>query len=182
MKLVKIFVEKRTLQEEITMKNKLKKALCLGLVLTMFSTTSVMAATYGYSFGLMPENVQNTAYKAKTGSTAYASVHVTEMNYPSASIKYRTHVADKGFTAEYTEQRGLGTCTVIYNKTVKKLPIPMTSSFGGAVEKYKNLIVFAINGRNDVGFYTHNPATGETSSDAVVKVDGAPAYFHWFEN
>lgn len=27
----------------------------------------------------------------------------------------------------------------------------MTSSFGG-VEKYKNLIVFAINGRNDVGF------------------------------
>ena len=25
-------------------------------------------------------------------------------------------------------------------------------------------------------------ATGETSSDAVVKVDGAPAYFHWFEN
>ena len=54
------------------MKNKLKKALCLGLVLTMFSTTSVMAATYGYSFGLMPENVQNTAYKAKTGSTAYA--------------------------------------------------------------------------------------------------------------
>ena len=96
MKLVKIFVEKRTLQEEITMKNKLKKALCLGLVLTMFSTTSVMAATYGYSFGLMPENVQNTAYKAKTGSTAYASVHVTEMNYPSASIKYRTHVADKG--------------------------------------------------------------------------------------
>ena len=53
MKLVKIFVEKRTLQEEITMKNKLKKALCLGLVLTMFSTTSVMAATYGYSFGLM---------------------------------------------------------------------------------------------------------------------------------
>jgi hypothetical protein len=70
----------------------------------------------------------------------------------------------------------------IYNKTVKKLPIPMTSSFGGAVEKYKNLIVFAINGRNDVGFYTHNPATGETSSDAVVKVDGAPAYFHWFEN
>ena len=93
------------------MKNKLKKALCLGLVLTMFSTTSVMAATYGYSFGLMPENVQNTAY---------ASVHVTEMNYPSASIKYRTHVADKGFTAEYTEQRGLGTCTVIYNKTVKK--------------------------------------------------------------
>lgn len=102
------------------MKNKLKKALCLGLVLTMFSTTSVMAATYGYSFGLMPENVQNTAYKAKTGSTAYASVHVTKMNYPSASIKYRTHVADKGFTAAYTEQRGLGTCTVIYNKTVKK--------------------------------------------------------------
>lgn len=70
----------------------------------------------------------------------------------------------------------------IYNKTVKKLPIPMTSSYGGAVEKYRDLIVFAINGRNDVGFYTHNPATGETSPDAVVKVDGAPAYFHWFEN
>ena len=60
MKLVKIFVEKRTLQEEITMKNKLKKALCLGLVLTMFSTTAVMASTKSYSFGLMPENVDHT--------------------------------------------------------------------------------------------------------------------------
>ena len=67
-------------------------------------------------------------------------------------------------------------------KRVKVAWLFQTSSFGGAVEKYKNLIVFAINGRNDVGFYTHNPATGETSSDAVVKVDGAPAYFHWFEN
>ena len=120
MKLVKIFVEKRTLQEEITMKNKLKKALCLGLVLTMFSTTAVMASTKSYSFGLMPENVDHTEAVQKSGSSAYAAVDVQYMNYPSATIKYQTQVADKGFTAEYTEQRGLGTCTVIYNKTVKK--------------------------------------------------------------
>lgn len=70
----------------------------------------------------------------------------------------------------------------LYAKTVKKLPIPVTSSYGGAVEIYKNLIVFGINGKNDVGFYTHNPATGETSPNAVVKVDGIPAYLHWFKN
>ena len=33
---------------------------------------------------------------------------------------FKNDVADKGFTAEYTEQRALGTCTVIYNTTVKK--------------------------------------------------------------
>ena len=63
MKLVKIFVEKRTLQEEITMKNKLKKALCLGLVLTMFSTTSVMAATYGYSLDRKSTRLNSSHYQ-----------------------------------------------------------------------------------------------------------------------
>ena len=70
----------------------------------------------------------------------------------------------------------------LYAKTIKKLPIPVTSSYGGAVEKYKNLIIFAINGKDDVGFYTHNPTTGETSTNAVVKVDGTPIFFHWFGN
>lgn len=118
MKLVKIFVEKRTLQEEITMKNKLKKALCLGLVLTMFSTTAVMASTKSYSFGLMPENVDHTEAVQKSGSSAYAAVDVQYMNYPSATIKYQTQVADKGFTSAYTSKIGLGSIRVIYNQQV----------------------------------------------------------------
>lgn len=113
-----IFVEKRTLQEEITMKNKLKKALCLGLVLTMFSTTAVMASTKSYSFGLMPENVDHTEAVQKSGSSAYAAVDVQYMNYPSATIKYQTQVADKGFTSAYTSKIGLGSIRVIYNQRV----------------------------------------------------------------
>ena len=33
-----------------------------------------------------------------------------------------------------------------------------------------------------VNAFNSSIAFDETSSDAVVKVDGAPAYFHWFEN
>lgn len=116
---VRIVNKRKTLlQEEITMKNKLKKALCLGLVLTMFSTTAVMASTKSYSFGLMPENVDHTEAVQKSGSSAYAAVDVQYMNYPSATIKYQTQVADKGFTSAYTSKIGLGSIRVIYNQRV----------------------------------------------------------------
>lgn len=69
----------------------------------------------------------------------------------------------------------------LYNKRIKKLPIPLSSAYAGGVEKYKDLIVFAIQGKEDVGFYTHNPATGETSKEAVLKVNGIPVTFHCFD-
>jgi len=96
------------------------------------------------------------------------------MDIPSywASPDYPNWVTDKSLISVEMD---------IYAKTVKKLPIPLTSSYGGAVEKFKNLIVFSINGRNDVGLYTHDPVTGVTSSEAVVKIDGIPAYLHWLE-
>ena len=38
--------------------------------------------------------------------------------YPSATIKYQTQVADKGFTSAYTSKIGLGSIRVIYNQRV----------------------------------------------------------------
>lgn len=71
-----------------------------------------------YSFGLMPENVDHTEAVQKSGSSAYAAVDVQYMNYPSATIKYQTQVADKGFTSAYTSKIGLGSIRVIYNQRV----------------------------------------------------------------
>lgn len=68
----------------------------------------------------------------------------------------------------------------LYKKIIKKLPIPLSSPYAGTVEKYKDLIVYAVQGKEDVGFYTHNPLTGVTSKEAVIKVDGIPVTFHWF--
>lgn len=68
----------------------------------------------------------------------------------------------------------------LYNKTVKKLDIPLTTSYAVGVEAYKDLIVFSVFGDTNNGFYTYNPSTGETSKEAVVKVSGYPFKFHWF--
>lgn len=84
----------------------------------MFSTTAVMASTKSFSFSLMPENVDHTEAVQKSGSSAYAAVDVQYMNYPSATIKYQTQVADKGFTSAYTSKIGLGSIRVIYNQRV----------------------------------------------------------------
>lgn len=70
----------------------------------------------------------------------------------------------------------------IYARTIKKLPIPTTSSYGGAVERYKDLIIFTVNGKNDMGLYTYNLLTGETSPEAVVKVTGMPTFIHYFKD
>ena len=80
--------------------------------------SAVMASTKSYSFGLMPENVDHTEAVQKSGSSAYAAVDVQYMNYPSATIKYQTQVADKGFTSAYTSKIGLGSIRVIYNQRV----------------------------------------------------------------
>ncbi len=68
----------------------------------------------------------------------------------------------------------------LYKKTIKKLDIPPTSSYAVSVDRYKDLIVFSVFSKESNGFYTYNPATGEASKEAVIKVDGYPFGFHTF--
>lgn len=68
----------------------------------------------------------------------------------------------------------------LYSKTIKKLDIPRTTSYSVGVERYKDLIVFAVFGEKSNGFYTYDPHTGKASEEAVIKVNGYPFKFHWF--
>lgn len=66
----------------------------------------------------------------------------------------------------------------IYNKTIERIEdLPISNPHGIAIGKYKNLIVFGSANRKCNGFYTYNPET-KKSSDAVVKVQGFPCFFH----
>ena len=66
----------------------------------------------------------------------------------------------------------------IYNKTIERIEyLPISNPHGIAIGKHKNLIVFGSANRKCNGFYTYNPET-KKSSDAVVKVQGFPCFFH----
>ncbi len=64
----------------------------------------------------------------------------------------------------------------IYNKTVKKLPIPNTCAYSAHISPYDNLLLFSVWGEKDSGFYTYDPQTGKASSEAVIKMQG---FAHW---
>lgn len=61
-------------------------------------------------------------------------------------------------------------------KTIKKLDFPYTSLFGLCIGKYNNTYLFGIVSDTDNGYYTYDPATGATSDNAVINVQGNP----WF--
>ncbi len=98
---------------------KLATILKTMVICVMFSFTVVSAATF--SFRLMTENVESTAYVCKMGNTAYANVKITKMNYPSATIKFRTYKYGKGYVSNYKSIRGVNSSgTIVYNSTVSK--------------------------------------------------------------
>jgi hypothetical protein len=68
----------------------------------------------------------------------------------------------------------------LLNKTLKKLDLPNSTNYGMSVGLYKGKLVFGLVTEEDTGFYTYDPASGQASSNAVIKVDGYPAEFNHF--
>lgn len=97
------------------MKKKLLKVFSAVMILGMFSATSVMA--YNYSFGMMPENVARTGYEEKQGSTAFAGVNCSYLNYPSATIRYKVEKSGVGSVSNYVSLRGTGSISITYSQT-----------------------------------------------------------------
>lgn len=100
------------------MKKKLLKVFSAVMILGMFSATSVMA--YSYSFGMMTENVARTGYEKKQGSTAFAGVHCSYLNYPSATIRYKVEKSGVGSVTNYASLRGTGDISISYGETVNE--------------------------------------------------------------
>lgn len=69
----------------------------------------------------------------------------------------------------------------IYNKTVKKLPIPHTCAYATHIGKYDDLLLFSVWGDASSGFYTYDPKTGKASPEAVVKMKGFPFWCYQFK-
>lgn len=70
----------------------------------------------------------------------------------------------------------------IWNKTVKKLPIPRTSAYSTHVSPYDDLMLFSVFGDKDSGFYTYDPKTGEVSDGAVINMPGFAFWAYQFKD
>lgn len=69
----------------------------------------------------------------------------------------------------------------IVNKTIKKLDLPKSSSYGVAVGEYEGNIIFGLATNQANGFYTYNPLSQEASKNAIVSTTGYPFSFYSFE-
>lgn len=70
----------------------------------------------------------------------------------------------------------------LWNQTVKKLDLPMTTSMGAfACTRYKDFIVFGMTCENGTGYFTYNTKTGECSQNPVVTTVGVPSSILAFE-
>lgn len=67
-------------------------------------------------------------------------------------------------------------------KTFKRIKeLPVTNGYSTALGKYEDKVIFGCTGKTTKGFYVHDPKTGKTSSEPVIKVEGFPQMFYWFE-
>jgi hypothetical protein len=82
---------------------------------------------------------------------------------------------------DYETDRNYQPCKVdVWNKTIEKLDIPPTAGYSAmGVEKAGDLIVFALATDNGTGLFTHNHATGESTTSPVVTTQGNPMYLKY---
>ncbi len=84
--------------------------------------------------------------------------------------------------ANYIEDRTVVPVEIdLKTKTVTKLDLPRSNSYGVAIGQFKQDIVFGLATNSDNGFFTYNVQSGTTSSHAIVKTQGYPFYYHCFE-
>lgn len=82
----------------------------------------------------------------------------------------------------FIEDRNVASVVIdLEAKTIKKLDLPYSSTYGGVPALYKDKVVFALSTKTANGFYTYHPATGEASSTPVITTDGYPYSFIPFE-
>lgn len=68
----------------------------------------------------------------------------------------------------------------LYNRTITRLDIPVSSGWGMCLGKYKDLILYGGMSNEHKGFYSYNPATGQVSAMPILNTDGYPAAFYDF--
>lgn len=87
-----------------------------------------------------------------------------------------------GETPNYLEDRAVMPVEVdIYSKTIKKLDLPLTNSYGTAVGVYNDIVAFGLSTTVDNGIYTYNTNSKESSNSAVITVEGYAFRIDTFE-
>lgn len=69
----------------------------------------------------------------------------------------------------------------LHTKTVKTLGFPYSNNIGRSVTIYNDIVLFGLSTNTDVGIYTYDPVTKETSNSAVVTTEGDPSFITVFE-
>ena len=69
----------------------------------------------------------------------------------------------------------------LYNKTIKTLDLPKSNFIGRCATIYDGKVVFGLATASDIGLYTYDLLTGESSNSAVVTTEGHPAALYAFD-
>ncbi len=70
----------------------------------------------------------------------------------------------------------------IWNKTVKKLPIPHTCAYSTHVSSYDDQMLFSVWGEQGSGFYTYDPKTGKVSDGPAINMPGFAFWAYQFKD
>ena len=110
--------------------------------------------------------------------------YILSVRYAGNNICYGTLniPAYYGNPINYVTDRTVITVEIdLVAKTIKRLDFPYSNSFGVAVGKYENNIVFGLATENANGYYTYNMSSGEASQSVVITTEGYPSTFTYFE-
>lgn len=81
----------------------------------------------------------------------------------------------------YIEDRTVASVEIdLYKKTIKKLDLPMSNSYGVAVGVHKNYVLFGLATYKSTGYFSYNIKTKKTSKEAIIKTTGYPMYIKSF--
>lgn len=69
----------------------------------------------------------------------------------------------------------------LYNKTIKTLDLPKSNFIGRCATIYDAMVIFGLATASDIGLYTYDLITGESSNGAVVTTEGHPAAIYAFD-
>ncbi len=165
----------------------------------IFTTESndIYIACTGY-FGLNPKYKQNGFVCIPAGKkefdtskswdisntiiegTSYKPVSVFNCKYMgNGTLAAYVGIAELSGNNPYTAKNSMPVLIDLKAKTIKKLNIPVSGGHGVFIDKYNDLVIFGVYGKEEVGFFTYNPKNNEVKK--VLTTAGSPDFMHIFK-
>lgn len=112
--------------------------------------------------------------------TPYKPVSVFNSKYMgNGKLAAYVVIAELAGQNPYTAKNVMPVFIDLNAKTIKKIDVPISSGHGSFIEKYNDLVVFGVYGKEEVGFFSYNPKNSEVKK--VLTTAGSPAFMHVFK-